>query len=237
MRKEQGENQALRKFSIEEINLWLFHPSKTWEIRNEKFNYELDIECYNYLRQNGVTNTGFPNWSDFVKSDRLKSFLNQNRPETLFFDPAEVTTALNNESDIVSNYTKNRRYKQWDFLLNPQKFILEKWEQRKMVYTKPLKNHFLKGYFQIPHPEPYIVVQFPAKYDDEQIVFCPVVKMTYGCPWPMEDDELHKQMIRLLGVTERKVDQKLDFKLRKSQRNFPEGEISYEYIVTVDLQN
>lgn len=230
--KEIEQIHPLKKFTLKQIDQFLYTSSQVWDLTYPRHVVELWDEAYDYLRANGIksSDTGFPNILVIERSRKLKSFLKRNRPETVFFDPEEIAERLNSKSNILVDHKKTKKYEQWIFHLNRQRFPLKEDEiECGITYKKPLVD-VDAGKFEPYHPEPYVVVEFAAAYENGNIIFKPELQQTYGDFW--DEGGLQKQMLILLGLSEKRVEQKLSFRLQKKQEGLPNGETRTKYMVT-----
>lgn len=149
-------------------------------------------------------------------SEKLTDFLNQNRPQTLFFEPMDISNLLTPESNIVVRHTrdKSRDLEKWQFTLNPAKYPSRSIRDRQVITlsrgteltTSTNDDVSDKRYSK----NPYLAVGFPADYDGKNVIFYPDIGITYGDDL-LNRKEIEKQMIDLLGLKTSKIKQKLDF--------------------------
>lgn len=234
--KEVEQAGNLHGLTLEQIDQSAYEASRLWEFKHGGFHTEFWHEAYNYLRQKRV-DTNLPNIEVIEKSNNLRRFIERIRPETLFFEPAEIAQRLTSASNIIVRHKQTRKYEEWVFRLNPKRFIPKDEDdlllRHKITYKKPLVD-VDSGKFRPYHPEPYIVIEFLATYENGQVVFSPEIQITYGDVWPSYPlGELQKQMLILLGLPQKKVGQKLSFRLRTKQENLSDGETRNKYTVTV----
>jgi hypothetical protein len=230
-RKEIERGSLLKGLTKKQIDQSLLDPNRRWGFFNKEpypSITEFSNEAIKHLRTKGINRNewAFPNNLEIERSHNLKRFLKLNRPETLFFKPEEIVQRLNSSSNIVVKSTKTKKYEQWEFRLNSQKFPLGEDDiEHKITYRKPLTRA------EIDHPEPYIVIDFKAKYSDGWIIFNPVIEATYGDLWSREG-ELLRQMLAYLDIPKKRVRQKIDFRLQKKVENLSNGKTRNKYIVT-----
>lgn len=140
-------------------------------------------------------------------SEELIDFLNQNRPQTLFFEPEDISNLLTPESNIVVQHNKNRSLEKWQFRLRPPKEGGNLYRNQAITLSRrgvnPNENS-RKIFIN-----PYLIVKFPAAYYDNNVVFYPDIQMTYG-DW-MPRDHIQEEMVNLLGLKEHTVKQELSF--------------------------
>lgn len=206
---------------------WSLYASDEHELEEPSFITEFWDESYDLIRES----YGKVNAFDHVevnKSEELERFLVRNRPETIFFDPSEIASLLTPNSSIVFKHRKTKTFEQFVFSLNSrmQNFSKEDLEYE-MTFTRPLAD---VDKVKHEHPEPYLIVEFPSKYDGDCVIFCPEIRMTYGDLWRHPAGKLQEEMLTFLGVEEKKVDQELDFRVSKGKRNLLDG---YSYSVRV----
>lgn len=231
MSKETAKDIPLRRLNATEIDWSLYTGLEAYEIGEASFVTEFWSESYELVR----THYGKIETLDHVgvkKSRNLQRFLDNNRPSTIFFDPAEITSLLTPNSSIVFKHRKTKTYEQWIFSLNPKGHNFSEDDvQYRMTFTRPLTE---ASKARLKHTEPYLVVEFPTKYDEGLIIFYPEISGTYGDLWPVfPKGRLQEKMLTFLGVEEKNIEQKLDFSLNKRQRNFPDRHNIYS--VRVDL--
>lgn len=181
--------------------------------RFEKSTESHDFYSEAYEARRKIAGKQYTGILDKSESPELKDFLKRNRPPTLFFEPQQIATLLTPDSDITVYHEKSDTFERWKFTLNPKKFTVSSdWTSpdRKQTITlvrgKPPKYE---------KEEPYLVIDFPARYDGSTIIFYPNIKITYGDTIPRE--KLEQAMIKLLGLKEHSVPQQLEFKALKRQ--------------------
>jgi len=141
-------------------------------------------------------------------SPELEFFLEQNRPQTLFFAPADIKSLLTADSDITCNYEETEELETWQFRLNPQKYQEDK-QTITLNRGKMNKN--------VDDQETYLVITFPVRYDDPNAIFYPHIPYMniYGDNIP--GDKLTKEMMKLLGLQQHRMEQQLDFRVKKQE--------------------
>lgn len=227
--REATEGNVLKRLTVKEIDWSLYAGEDEYEIEEPSFITEFWSESYDLIRGS----YGKVNVFDHVeveKSEELERFLVRNRPEAIFFDPSEIASLLSSNSSIVFKHRKTKTFEQFVFSLNPrlhprlQNFSKEDL-QYEMTFTRALAG---VDKVRSKHLEPYLIVEFPSKYDGNHVVFCPEIRMTYGDLWSHPIGRLQEEMLTFLGIEEKKVEQKLDFSLNKGKRNLLDG---YSYSV------
>ncbi len=192
---ESDFDQRLKREQIEKFpSLSDFH-SEAWDARRKG---RKDDDSYLHIRI----------------SPELKSVLVQHRPKTLFFEPEEIVSLLTPESDVVVEHQKTEQSEKWAFTLNPQKYEVSEDHvglHRKQTVTLTRGKVSEYGEYQ----EPYLVVCFPARYDGSNIIFYPDIKITHGDSVPREEVETAR--IKLLGLKEHPIQEKLNFKIKKEK--------------------
>jgi hypothetical protein len=227
--REAAEGSVLKRLTAKEIDWSLYTGEDEYEIEEPSFITEFWSESYDLIRGS----YGKVNAFDFVevrKSEELERFLAGNRPGTIFFDPSEIASLLTPNSSMVSKHRKTKTFEQFVFSLNPRVQNFSKEDlQYEMTFTRPLVD---VDNMKSEHPEPFLIVEFPSKYDGDHVVFCPEIRMTYGDLWSHPSGKLQEEMLAFLRIEEKKVEQKLDFSLNKGKRNLLDG---YSYSVEVDI--
>jgi hypothetical protein len=223
----------LQGLTIKQIDQSLYEASTMWNFRYRPYAVDFWSEASAYAHSRKL-DISFPNIFIQNRSKKLERFLKINRPQMLFFDPAEIAERLNPNSNVLFKYKKTKEYERWKFYLNPRKFLPKEDEiQDDMIFTKPLVDISSKRVNF--HAEPYFVVKFPATYKDGLVTFSPEIEITYGSMWSNPEEDLHRQMLGLLNVPEKQVAQKLDFRLQNEAEKLPDGETRNKYTVTVCL--
>lgn len=153
-----------------------------------------------------------PNLAGFKTqfSDELKIFLAEHRPQTLFFAPQDIASILTSDSDIVADHQKTEELEKWQFRLNPQRFEMSDDPHDRYRRQITLTRGKVDKY---DRPEPYLVVEYVAKYSEPDIIFTHDYGITWGDILPRP--ELEKAMSKLLGITEYVVEQLLKFEVTR----------------------
>lgn len=220
MEESHVEQEALartRPLSAKEVNWSLYGKEEDAEYVKSQLGTEglgdLGREIVEFRKDTpgGKSLTAIAN----VDTNReLHDFLHQHRPERLFFNPDDIASLITPESDIVVEIEENPHFKGWHFKLNPQKFPDEKSQREKLLVFRGDPDEFEKVYY-LHKLIPYVEIAFVAGYDHdgEEVVYRPVIAR-YG-----KSDHIYhgleEKLISLLGVKEKRVKQKLVFKLRE----------------------
>jgi len=173
---------------------------ESWFPSQDDFHEEAaDSVSFTYGREN----SRFP---IITKSAGLKTFLERNRPPTIFFSPEDVNSLLTPESNIICNKEETRTSQRWEFTLNPQKHEVSPSEQQTITLTRKKAGTY-------DRLEPYLVVGFAAGHNGFHVTFDPEIKRTW------EDtprrNKLEEEMIKLLGLKQHKVEQSLNFRAKE----------------------
>lgn len=192
---ESDFDQRLKREQIEEFPSLSDFYSGAWEARRKA---RKDDDSYLRIRI----------------SPELQRVLEQHRPKTLFFEPEEIASLLTPESDVVVEHQKTDKFEKWVFTLNPQKYEVSEEHfglHSKQTVTLTRGKVSEHGEYQ----EPYLVVCFPARYDGSNIIFYPDIKITHGdsVPRPL----VEAAIIKLLGLKEHSIQEKLNFKVKKEK--------------------
>jgi hypothetical protein len=231
--REIEQTNPLRGLTIKQIDQSLYEVSTMWNFKYRPYTVDFWSEASVYAHSRKL-DISFPNIFIQNRSKKLERFLKINRPQMLFFDPAEIAERLNPNSNVLFKYKKTKEYERWKFYLNPQKFPLKEDEiKNDMLFTKPLVDINSKRVKF--HTDPYFVVKFPATYKDGLVTFSPEIEITYGSMWPNPEEDLHRQILGLLNVPEKQIAQKLDFRSQSKVEELPDGETRNKYTVTICL--
>lgn len=104
-------------------------------------------------------------------SPELKDFLRTHRPPTLYFEPQDIASLLSQDPTFIVKHEKNEKFERWEFNLDPKKNDNLRDEKSIILTRGDLENDI---------QNPYLVVGFPAKYDNGNIVFHPKVVINGG---------------------------------------------------------
>lgn len=207
----------IRALTADEIDWSLFakfefdQKGKREQIERSSSNSDFHMEAWQTRRRKRKKDDSF---LGIEITPELKTFLEQNRPQTLFFSPESIASFLTPDSDIVCEHSKTEQFEKWVFTLNPQKYEVSSdifSPNRKQTITLTRGKVSEYGEYQ----EPYLVVSFPARYDGSNIIFYPEVKITYG--ESLTREKLEEAMIQLLSLKSHVIEQKLNFKVKKEE--------------------
>lgn len=144
------------------------------------------------------------------KTEELKGLMEEHRPPTLFFEPQDISSVLTPESNIVVNRKSHEGgLGLWVFSLNPEKHETDSPSLKQTITLTTIEK---PGRYAVQ--EPYLVVGFRASYDDSNVIFYPSIKRTWDT---IPRDTLDREMIKFLGLKEHRVEQRLDFSVKREE--------------------
>lgn len=220
--KEKPQGLPIKGLTADRVDWLLFHDSyfarqnlERWFPQQSDFYMEAHKALIPLIKD-----LDYSPYEGISKSERFEGFLKANRPPILFFDPAEIASLLTPDSDIVVTHKETDQFKKWQFTLNPQKYevsndLFSPHRKQTITLTRGDVGEYSRA-------EPYLIVGFPARYDDLRVVFYPDIKITWGDSSPR--DKLETALFNLLGLVEHKVEQQLVFKPRKEEHQMPRTE-------------
>lgn len=223
MNKIEGQQNPIRSLGLteDEINWPLAGGLHTREML-KRFVSGLDFikEAEEARYQPNVQGRDHGYNLDIRIQPEVKKFLEDNRPKALFSQPENIVSLLTPDSDIVlANHFKDAEFEHWQFSLNPQRF------EEKGTIT--FSRHRTGRQFG----NPYIYVYFPAFYDGSRVIFRPKISIYSQDHLPRE--ALDETLLKLLGIKEHAVDQKLNFEVkRERQRIFYRDETQKRRFIT-----
>lgn len=179
----------------EDLEKWF--PSQE-DFRNEAS----DCIAHSY----GQENSRFP---IILISPGLTTFLQENRPPTLFFSPDDISSLLTPKSNITCSHEEIGTLEIWKFTLNPRRDNSTYPNQRPaIILTRKKPSAYNRQ-------EPYLVVGSTAGCNGFDVTFDPKIKTTYDDIHPR--GSLEAEMIKLLGLKQHKVNQWLSFRAKEEK--------------------
>jgi hypothetical protein len=206
----------IKGLTAEQVHWKKFYGSTAERKRAKEWSpsrFDFSAEAFQAKQQHIGKHKNMPTGQGIIcNSPELVDFLNAYRPPTLFLEPQSIASLLTPDSDIIVNHSQYDKFQVWNFTLNPKKYeVSDDVFGPNVKQTITLTRGNLGEY---GHPEPYLRIGFPAKYDGNNIIFYPKIATTYGDG--SNRDELDDQMIKLLQLEAIAIPQQIKFSVREA---------------------
>ncbi len=166
-----------------------------------------------------------------IKTSRLEAFLKAKRPPILFFQPQDIASLLNPNSNIAVEHKETAGLETWKFTLNSEKYKMPNEQEQSITLTR--------GIVKNGEPEPYLIIGFFASYNssDGSVCFSPNIERTEGDSW--QRTAIDEAMLTLLGIERTSIPRLLSFTVKKEHVRLKTGKDTFQewdtYPVHIDL--